>query len=78
MRRTQQAELLTHRGGRVADLVDGLLQFFPGNTERLGPVFDLVVLVHVDLGAVRLVTFGQVVHDASSDRINAVQNFLFL
>ena len=45
----------------------------------MGPVLDLVVLAHVDLRAVRLVTFGQIViHGVLPFEENVLRNGRFL
>ena len=55
-------EFFAHRRGRVADLIDGLLQFFLLYVKCVGPVLHFVRLVHVDLAAVRLIALGQAIH----------------
>jgi hypothetical protein len=42
------AEFFANRGGGIADLIDGFLKLFTRHTEGMSPVFDLIVLVHVD------------------------------
>jgi hypothetical protein len=71
MARAHQTEFFTNGGGRVADLVDGLLQFVLRHAQGLGPVLDLEILVHVDLRAVALVFLGEIVHAFLHCEINA-------
>jgi hypothetical protein len=56
------SELLPHRRGTVADLVDRLLKRFLRDFQVLGPTVKLVGFVHVDLAAILKSGLLQVVH----------------
>jgi hypothetical protein len=61
VRLAHQAKLLTHRGGRIADLFDGALQLIPADAKMPRPVVHLVRLAHRNMAAVALALVEKVV-----------------
>src|SRR6266545_989111 len=55
-------QFLADGGGRIPDLIDGLLQHFPGHAELPCPVLDLVGFLHVDFAAVLRPSARQITH----------------
>src|SRR3954447_22022666 len=54
-------QFFANRGGRIAYLVDGVLQLILRDTKLLGPILDLEVFIHVDLATIALVPLGEIV-----------------
>src|SRR5262245_46213042 len=62
-------QFLADGGGRITDLIDQFLQLLLVHAQLLGPILDLVRLVHVDLAAVLRTFLLQVVHLSPRPRL---------
>jgi hypothetical protein len=55
-------ELFPYRGGAVADLLNRFLKSFLRHLQMLGPILDLMGVMHVDLRAIVLTLVFQALH----------------
>src|ERR1700754_1086002 len=65
-------EFFANRGGGFADFIDRPLKLLARYTKGVGPVFDLVVLVHVDFRTIGLMALREIIgHGVLPSRENA-------
>lgn len=74
------AQLLTDCSCGVAHLIDCFLKLLTGYAERMGPVLQLVSLMHVYFAAVGLISLGEIISHVCPPfgELNAARNGAFL